>query len=119
MILGGAIDFIPHHRMAGMGEMHANLVHTPGLGECADEGERAGGLTGETVQHLESGTRASAGGVDALLEIDAGRQMDALAEEGGVDGELIGGGPAPDDGGVLLGDAALLHEHAEMAGGSL
>lgn len=43
--------------------------------------------------------------------------MDALAKEGGVDGEVVFGGPAPDEGEVFFLDAGALHEHAEMAGG--
>ena len=54
--------------------------------------------------------------MDALLEVDAGRLVDALAQEGGVDGKLIGGGPARNEGEVLLRDAATLHESAKMAG---
>ena len=42
VILGRAVDFVAGHGMAGVGEMNANLVHAPGLGECADEGEGAG-----------------------------------------------------------------------------
>ena len=45
--------------------------------------------------------------------------MDALAEEGGVDCELIGARPALHKRQVLLRDAPPLHEHAEMPGGSL
>ena len=39
MILGWAVDFVPDYGMARVGEVDANLVHPPGLRECADEGE--------------------------------------------------------------------------------
>jgi len=96
--------------------MDADLVHAPGLGECAEEGE-GGFIAGEAASYLEAGAGGSAGGVYALLEINAGGVVDALAEDGGVNGEFIGGGPAPDDGGILLGDAAALHKHGKVAGG--
>lgn len=117
MILRGAVDFVADDRMACVGQMDADLVHAAGFGPCPDEGERAIGTSRETAEDLKTGAGGRAGGVDALLEINAGGPVDALAEKRGVDGEFIGGGPAPDDGGVLLGDAAALHEDAEMAGG--
>ena len=116
MVLGGAVDFVAYDRVAGVGKMDADLVHAPGLGECAEEGE-GGFIAGEAASYLEAGAGGSAGGVYALLEINAGGVVDALAEDGGVNGEFIGGGPAPDDGGILLGDAAALHEHGKVAGG--
>ena len=83
-----------------MGEMDADLVHAAGLGKGTEEGE--GGMAGEPADDAEMGARRGAGGVDGLLEVNAGRGMDALAEEGGVDGECVGGGPAIDEGVVLL-----------------
>ena len=118
MVLGWAVDFVADDGVAGVSEVNANLVHAAGLGPCADEGEWAGVGACKAVEDQEACAGGNAGGVDALLEINAGRMMNALAKEGGVDGKFIGRGPAPDDGGVLLGDAAALHEEAEMAGGS-
>jgi len=115
--LGGAVDFVADDGMAGVGEMDADLMHATGLGEGAEEGEIC--VTGETAEDFETGTGGDAGGVNALFQINGGGTLGALAEEGGVDGELVGGGPSPDEGEVLLCDSATLHEHAEMTGGGL
>jgi hypothetical protein len=118
VVFGGAVDFVAYYGVAGVGEVDADLMHAAGLGEGADEGERAV-TTGEAAEDLETGAGGGAGGVDALFQVNAGDLVDALAEEGGVDGEVVRGGPAPDEGEVLFLDAGALHEHAEVAGGGL
>src|SRR6476646_11810156 len=93
-----SVGGVPQHRMAGVGEVDADLVGAAGFQPALDQARYGlvallAVLAAEALQHLPMGDGGAALGADRHPVAALGMAIDRR-----VDGALLAGGRAPDEG---------------------
>jgi len=115
-ILGRTVNFIPDDRESGMGEMHADLVGSPGNRPGTQKGKLSFG-TLKTGHHFKLGSGRRSQRVNRSFEPDPRPCHLALTDNRRLPGEPVGFRPAPDNGNIGLADFSLLHGNRGRACG--
>lgn len=119
----GAVEFVAEKGVAGVVQVHADLMHATGnrMGFNERKGISPAGGMGkggvEALEHVAVGEAGSAVGMHGLHEVDGAFGELSAAAQGGVDAKFLFVGPAVDEGVVNLGELPAHHGFAEGAGG--